>query len=747
MLVALALALVTTVAPGDPVAAGVVRGQVRSESTGAPLALAVVEVMDAGTPAGTPVRAVTDSTGGYILRQVPAGRHIVRATHFDHAPFEVEVLVPPGGDMVVDLSLALRPLTLPAVLARAREHDGLDTMAASAPELAAASMRLLDASPGMAELGLAQAARGVPGGSQPSDPSDVLYVRGGAADLKLVLLDGAPVYAPFHVGGLLTPFEAEAVRSAKLYLGGAPARYDGGLSYVLDLHTRSGRSDGTHADGGMDMLSARAVVDGPVGKGITYMASARGVHGLGADPLLNAPFPYTYGDGLGRLDVSLGGGRALRLTGFLNRETVRLDASGADPRSAYWGNSAGSLRYHGRIAGADGELTASMGEYDAMLPVGGDRPMLADGTSRRIRLAADFEEALGAAQLHWGASYDRESIYYFGFSLTSPDTLIMHADAGGNTLGGYVDGAWQPLHWLRLRGGMRADRFDGDAQPRLGPRLSATWVVSDRATLTLAAGRYHQYVRATEAAVVSSGAQTSLHAVPPLSVAEASHLVLSYDQELVEGMRLGVEGYYKHFSGVPSGDVGGSSPAQASGLDLWVRRGSGRVTGWLGYSLTWVWAANGAEETTDLFSERQLLSAGLGTPLIGRAFLDLRFSYGSGMPFTAVPQPERPAPTEPIPAGGPKADIVAPVPTPGPSSDPVAPGPDDPYLRLDAQVGRSFAGRYRGMTFEFTPYVRVINALDRRDALFYQFDRTRDQQPQAVGALPLLPIVGFSWRF
>ena len=90
MLFAVALAVLTTAGPGRaapdpgaPVAAGIVRGQVRSESTGAPPALAVVEVVDLGTP----VRAVTDSAGDYVLRHVPAGRHIVRATHFDHAPF------------------------------------------------------------------------------------------------------------------------------------------------------------------------------------------------------------------------------------------------------------------------------------------------------------------------------------------------------------------------------------------------------------------------------------------------------------------------------------------------------------------------------------------------------------------------------------------------------------------------------------------------------------------------------------
>ena len=62
--------------------------------------------------------------------------------------------------------------------------------------------------------------------------------RGAAADLKLVLLDGAPVYAPFHLNGLLDAFTDGVLEDASLYIGGTPARYDGGLSYVLDLDVR-----------------------------------------------------------------------------------------------------------------------------------------------------------------------------------------------------------------------------------------------------------------------------------------------------------------------------------------------------------------------------------------------------------------------------------------------------------------------------------------------------------------------------
>jgi hypothetical protein len=157
----------------------------------------------------------------------------------------------------------MRPFKLDPVTARVNPlPTGLrDTVSALVPEIGTATVHVLEATPGMAELGLADAAREAPG-QEPIDPSDVLFVRGGAADLKLVLLNGAPVYAPFHIGGLINALDPGLLRSATLYLGGAPARYDGGLSYVMDLETRSGRPNLPHLDVGFDMLAARAVTGG-----------------------------------------------------------------------------------------------------------------------------------------------------------------------------------------------------------------------------------------------------------------------------------------------------------------------------------------------------------------------------------------------------------------------------------------------------------------------------------------------------
>lgn len=709
---------------------GVVRGQVRSEATGQPLSLAVVELTDRSGLQ----RTVTDSAGRYVLRDVAAGRHMLRAVHLDHAPFEEEVLVPPGGQLVVDLTLVLRPVALPTVTARSRWGRGLDTVAAQPADLGAATVKVMEATPGVAELGLAQAARGIPG-AEPADPSEVLYVRGGAADLKLVLLDGAPVYAPFHVGGLVSAFEPDVLSSATLYLGGAPARYDGGLSYVMDLETRSGRRDAVHARGAVDLISGRALVDGPIGSHASYMVGGRSVQGFGAAPLLmGGDFPYGYGDGLARVDVDVGQSGLLSATGFLNHESVQLD-QGPNPGTAFWGNTAGSLRYRGPLAGTDAELTLAFGNFDARLPIGGFQPLIADGLSRRVRATADLTAAAGPALIHYGASYDRLWIRYTAWpqsGLRNP--LLLDTQDAGQSVGAYVDADWQPVPRIRIRGGMRADIFSGAPTPRLGPRLAVSWLVGDRATLTVAAGGYHQYVRADETAILSDSASTR---VPPLAVARASHLVVSLDQEILDNVRLGVEGFYKTFDGVPDPSRPDAAQAHASGLDLWVRRSKGHFTGWLGYSLAWVWSTDNFHWTaTDLFAGRQLLSAGLQGPLAGMADFKVHVGYGAGLPYTAIPQTEVPAPS--LRPSGSGTD---------PANAATNSAPEEPYLRLDAELARTFTGQYRGVNFAVTPYLRVLNALDRRDALFYSYDRTQDNAAHPIAGLPVLPLVGFEWRF
>ena len=85
-----------------------------------------------------------------------------------------------------------------------------------------------------------------------------------------------------------------------------------------------------------------------------------------------------------------------------------------------------------------------------------------------------------------------------------------------------------------------------------------------------------------------------------------------------------------------------------------------------------------------------------------------------------------------------------------------------PFLRLDAEVSRTWSPRLAGRRTQVTPYLRVINALENRDGLFYRYLETDDDgdstapsaEPTdgvigspAIATLPLVPVLGVTWKF
>ena len=73
--------------------------------------------------------------------------------------------------------------------------------------------------------------------------------------------------------------------------------------------------------------------------------------------------------------------------------------------------------------------------------------------------------------------------------------------------------------------------------------------------------------------------------------------------------------------------------------------------------------------------------------------------------------------------------------------------PDDGFLRLDVELFTQFTARIGGHDFDVRPYLRVINALDQRDALFFYFEPWRDAELRPLAERSLLPVLGVEWRF
>jgi hypothetical protein len=621
----------------------------------------------------------------------------------------------------------------------------------------------------MVEGGLAQVVRSLPG-NDPSDPQDVLLMRGSAADLKLVLLDGAPIYTPFHMAGLLESFDPQALGGASLFLGGAPARYDGGLSYILDLQGRQPRTDRVQGNAALDLLTGRLLLEGPASSSVGFLVAARAIHNLGTSLLGQGPSPYGFGDVLARLEWNGDSDEGAYLTGFWNQESVLLDLpadaaaalegesdfgnvnvlGGPSPGDgAHWGNQALSAGYRGNLGETRTELRLAASRYEAELPLGDTLPLFAQSRSDRTRLAADFSRPWGDGVLRFGASVDRVSSAYSAMALDSARVGgFSRVDLEGSRGGVYLEATRLLTPSLSIRGGGRLDRFQGDSGLRFAPRLSLTWMLTQDAALTLAAGRYHQYSNVPSGEIERNlgsdfpGSPYEGSAPLELVVGSADHLVVSLDQILVPGLRLGLEGFVKEFTGVAGT---GSQSLNASGVDLRVAREGRRAAGWLGYTLTWFWASGGLLASGDSpFSARHLLSAGLTTSLTDRTGLRLRASYGDGLPYTSVPilrvNPASPTFDEHqrLDVGGDQVLNSAPE---------LTVGPDEGFLRLEIELYGHWAPTVSGRTMKLRPYLRVLNALNRRDALFYHFDPWRSEGPQPLADLPLLPLVGLEWRF
>jgi hypothetical protein len=595
-------------------------------------------------------------------------------------------------------------------------------------------------------------------------------MRGSATDLKLVLLDGAPIYAPFHMGGLVESFDPLALGGASLFLGGAPARFDGGLSYILDLKSRSPRRDRFRGNAAVDLLTARAFMEGPVTSSTGFLVGTRAIHDLGTPLLDQGPSPYGFGEFLGRLEWEGEGDTGAFLTAFWNQEKVNLDLSSLAPLSpapgdgvqggflrippgdaAVWGNLALAGGLRGVLNGTSAELRVAGSRYDAELPVGDTIPLFAQARTNRVRMTADFSRPWGEGSLRFGASLDRHDSDYSAMALDSAQTAITTEVALEGTSGGlYLEGIRPLTKDLSLRGGLRLDRFTGDSGLRAAPRAALTWMLTENAALTLAAGVYHQFssleVGEVQRNLEPGGDESPTLGDDPLqlSVGSANHLVVSLDQILRPGLRLGLEGFVKGFSGVPSVD---GQKLRASGVDLRVAREGDRAAGWLGYTLTWLWASEGILSSgSSPFSGRHLLSAGLTAQISQRAGLRLRAGYGDGLPYTSVDLF-----SEDISAGAPGGDRQEVMDY---SSDKVlndAPeltvGPDQGFLRMEAEIYGVWSPRLGGRSLELRPYLRVLNALNRRDALFYHFDPYRNDSPVPLADLPVIPLLGFEVFF
>lgn len=174
------------------------------------------------------------------------------------------------------------------------------------------------------------------------------YVRGGQSNQNLILLDESTVYNASHLLGFFSVFNSDALRDEyTLYKGGIPAQYGTRLSSVLDLKMKEGNSKQFHAAGGVGLISSRLTVEGPIVEDkASFIVSGRRTYGdlflkLSPNESLNTTQLYFY-DFNAKANWRISEKDRLFLSGYFGKDVFKF----RDLFSNDWGNTTATLRWN-----------------------------------------------------------------------------------------------------------------------------------------------------------------------------------------------------------------------------------------------------------------------------------------------------------------------------------------------------------------------------------------------------------------
>ena len=116
----------------------------------------------------------------------------------------------------------------------------------------------------MGEVDVIKVIQLLPGVQSAAEGTSGFSVRGGKTDQNLILLDDACLYNASHMMGFFSIFNNDVVSEATLLKGDIPAQYGGRLSSVLKVETKDGFASKIHGSGGVGLISSHVALDIPI---------------------------------------------------------------------------------------------------------------------------------------------------------------------------------------------------------------------------------------------------------------------------------------------------------------------------------------------------------------------------------------------------------------------------------------------------------------------------------------------------
>ena len=520
-----------------------ISGFVRNDVNGEPISYANVFLSNSS------IGAATNSDGYFVMSEIPLGLYEINVTMIGYAVHNQEVDLSQGESIRLEIRLKEEAIQGTEVLVTAERQKFERSMESSQIAL---DLREINSAPAFVEPDVFRTLQMLPGVQTTSDFSSALYVRGSTPDQNLIMLDGIAVYNPYHLGGIFSTFNTDAIKEADFHAGGFPARYGGRMGAILNVINREGNTEKIRGSANISLISSKALIEGPIPKwkGIkgSWMISGRRTYIDKVVDALQLPtgekrsdgsdvyfqFPYFFYDYQIKANVDFNQDHRLTFTRFYGDDV--LDFSYKDPAETVsnenvtieqesqfgvdwpWGNQTNGLTWRWIVSPkiiAKTFLSSSRYRFDFDLSFQNrDTYTYTDSTvtnfidfswniydiikDRTLESEIQYKlsndhEITGGFQVR-NIKFDLGIRYDIGTQDTSFTWNPLSLKNTTRETSVFLQDRWEISDKLKVRGGIRLTDYNLHKQFYLDPRLGLKYHFSDDIAFKANWGLYHQFL-------------------------------------------------------------------------------------------------------------------------------------------------------------------------------------------------------------------------------------------------------------
>ncbi len=480
----------------------------------------------------------------------------------------------------------------------------------------------------------------LPGVTSTGEASNGFNVRGGSADQNLILFSDATIYNPSHLFGFFSAFNADVVKGIELYKSAIPEKYGGRLSSVLDVSMLDGNSKKWGGTAGIGPLTSKFTIEGPIKKDKTsIILGARTTY---SDWLLRSLNNSDYSNSKAnfydanlRITHIINPKNTLYVMGYLSSDKFNLNNDTTYQYSnknanikwkhifnnkAYNVTTIGYDRYEYGVSSVQNPVNAFKLGFNInqtylrsdFIYTPGNKHTISYGiNSTFYKLHPGSFEPIGPKSLvvnnTVAAEQGLESALYLGdqYAVNSNLTInmglrySMFNDIGPQKVYNYVPGLPREQSSIvdstQYSSGKVIKTYSA---PEI--RFSARYAVSDNASFKLSYNTLQQYIHMLSNTVSISPTDIWKLSDPHIKPQQGQQISLGYYRNFKSGMfETSIEVYYKTLKDYLDYKSGAnlvlnhhietdvfSAKGKAYGIELLIKKTSGRLNGWLSYAFS-----------------------------------------------------------------------------------------------------------------------------------------------------------------